>query len=140
MFSCEFCEISKRTFSYGTSPVAASARENYVWPQKLPGRFHTVLITWNGPVSTKSISLLFLCSWCCNCMRLLIGKRSPFSYCVFCRRRLFEWWGAIFYTNSRSLKRTHINIPNVPQFWLSFDEINKVRNLLKKTEANVLVF
>ena len=25
MFSCEFCEISKNTFSYKTTPVVASA-------------------------------------------------------------------------------------------------------------------
>ena len=28
MFSCEFCEISKNTFSYRTPPVAASAYGN----------------------------------------------------------------------------------------------------------------
>ena len=27
VFSCEFCEISKNTFSYGTPPVAASVNE-----------------------------------------------------------------------------------------------------------------
>ena len=31
MFSCEFCEISKSTFSYRTSPVAASVLYKKNW-------------------------------------------------------------------------------------------------------------
>ena len=30
VFSCEFCEISKNTFSYRTPPVAASATGTYL--------------------------------------------------------------------------------------------------------------
>ena len=32
VFSCEFCEISKNTFSYRTPPVAASVYKAYLGP------------------------------------------------------------------------------------------------------------
>ena len=44
MFSCEFCEISKNTFSYRLPPVAASAACNFI-KKEIPTKMFSVNLT-----------------------------------------------------------------------------------------------
>ena len=56
MFSCEFCEISKNTFSYGTPPLAASVFLNV--SLLLPIRF--ILRYLPPPLLYSEVLFLFL--------------------------------------------------------------------------------
>ena len=58
VFSCEFCEVSKKTFSYRTPPVAASVC--YCWAeQKFQNVRHSVLPTPHL-ISNKSLTQYLL--------------------------------------------------------------------------------
>ena len=59
MFSCEFCEISKKTFFYRTPPVAVSAvsMKSYK-PTLTKDMFKSILIIFN--LNVPNFSTLFL--------------------------------------------------------------------------------
>ena len=51
VFSCELCEISKNTFSYGKSPVDASAIGVFLWDRP----FHLNLINYDFEKNPKNL-------------------------------------------------------------------------------------
>ena len=64
VFSCEFCEISKNTFSYRTPPVAASANLTFsvflFWVKEKIWRFFFKLVPLTLTSYPYTISLFFI--------------------------------------------------------------------------------
>ena len=56
VFSCEFCEISKNTFSYGTPPVAASVMFSWWWQ-------NTIIIYYYSSLLLRSFRICFSISF-----------------------------------------------------------------------------
>ena len=86
MFSCEFCEISKNTFSYRTPPVAASGALKFLCgnhsARKTSGNMilNLILISWKlVTIERKELIKSFIIT--------IFKKQSPE---VFCKKRFSE--------------------------------------------------
>ena len=78
MFSCEFCEISRNTFSYRTPPVAASKPRLTEGVSRIPPNF----------IKKETLAQVFSCEFCENSKSTFSIEHLRTTTSVSCENKL----------------------------------------------------